>query len=846
MQDLESTVGGWSPRPTVTNVSGQVITIFAGESAPVSYNLANFGKPVITFGREPGNDIVIPTTLVSRQHGRFTYAGGKWYIEDIGSTNGIIYNYQKIRGKEICDGDFLRIDDMNQTVTNGVLIIVSASDTGNKWNTKQIFGAAQITIGRDPNCGIVLPHVSVSKCHAVIVNEGGRYFIIDNNSTNGVVINGRRIFGKAPLNEKDIINITNSKLIFTSSAISYCTYKSGISVDASDVVIERKAGRKKFITCNHVNVNIKPGELVAVIGGSGAGKSTVLNAMSGYLKPASGNVYINGVDLYHNFDSLKKLVGYVPQQDIVYDNLTLHDMLAYTAKLRLPGDVSEAEREACISKAIEIVELTEKKNAYIKALSGGQKKRASIAVELLSDPNLLFLDEPSSGLDPGTERSLMLSLRKMADNGKTVILVTHSTLQLKLCDKILFMGKGGNLTFFGNYDDALKFFGVTDIVDIYNLITEDAPGWARRYESTTATRGAGMQSGEPLAKKGKIPRMKQLAVLSGRYAKLIANDKQRLLILLLQAPILAVVIWLVAISNNNMFKEFDWTKSILFVLSCCAFWIGMFNSIQEVCKERTIMKREYMTGMSLTSYISSKLVVLGALCFIQSLLLTGVFSATLIIPNAADTEELAKVLQVLKVDDIKVSIELLIGQVFITTFFTSLAATAVGLLVSSLVSNPDRAMTFAPFLLMPQLLLAGALFTLDGVIKYFSVFTACRWGVSGYSAAFKLTAEGESGTYIYRNLTQGPLNVFYNTRYMAANVTGAQAPDYTMKIQNLSPEDVGISNTDIFTANELEIFGKSGEELKTLLTSWGALILMIVVCVVIARLVIGRISKENS
>ena len=194
--------------------------------------------------------------------------------------------------------------------------------------------------------------------------------------------------------------------------------------------------------------------------------------MCGYLQPTQGEVYINGVNLYQNFDSLKKLIGYVPQSDIVYDNLTLHDMLLYTAKLRLPKDTTPTEREAAITRAIDMVELPEKRDSLIKSLSGGQRKRASIAVELLSDPNLLFLDEPASGLDPGTERNLMQSLRKMADGGKTVILVTHSTLQLKMCDKIVFMGKGGNLCFFGSYAEALTFFGVSDIVDVYNMITE--------------------------------------------------------------------------------------------------------------------------------------------------------------------------------------------------------------------------------------------------------------------------------------------------------------------------------------------------------------------------------------
>ena len=177
------------------------------------------------------------------------------------------------------------------------------------------------------------------------------------------------------------------------------------------------------------------------------------------------------------------------ETDIVYDNLTLHDMLLYAAKLRLPRDTSPSEYKEAIQRAIALVELEEKEYSFIRALSGGQKKRASIAVELLSDPNLLFLDEPASGLDPGTERSLMNSLRKMADAGKTVILVTHSTLQLKMCDKIAFMGKGGNLCYFGSEKDALEFFGTDSVVDVYNMITDHALEWRKRYDQTVIPSG---------------------------------------------------------------------------------------------------------------------------------------------------------------------------------------------------------------------------------------------------------------------------------------------------------------------------------------------------------------------
>ena len=448
MQDFEKTTYF---KDTGNQTVSSTVTIFDGNTAPRTIRLDEFGKSFVYFGRDPKNDIVLDSHLVSMEHGRFVFNGTSWVMEDKaaykdrGSTNGLIYNNASIISRPISDGDFIRIDDMVETVFEGVLFVFSTADSANKWNTVPLGQKQELVIGREEHCDITLPHVSVSKYHAKIIHESNGWYIVDNGSTNGVIVNNRRIQGKEKLHEKDVIAITNSKLIFTSAMLSYCCYKNGISVDATDIVIRRGKGKKSFVTSNHVNINIKPGELIAIIGGSGAGKSTILNCMCGYLKPTQGEVFINGVDLYHNFDALKKLVGYVPQSDIVYDNLTLHDMLLYTAKLRLPKDTTPAEREAAITRAIDMVELPEKRDSLIKSLSGGQRKRASIAVELLSDPNLLFLDEPASGLDPGTERNLMQSLRTMADNGKTVILVTHSTLQLKMCDKIVFMGKGGNL-----------------------------------------------------------------------------------------------------------------------------------------------------------------------------------------------------------------------------------------------------------------------------------------------------------------------------------------------------------------------------------------------------------------
>ncbi len=714
--DLDKTVRLSPKMPGVESGSGISVTVFDGDKKPYTFSLSDCGYRSLRFGRDSDCEIPLVSPLVSRRHGWFEQRNGTWYIVDDNSRNGLVYQDSAIREHKLSDGDIIRIDDARETRPDGVLFLISAGESKNGWKSVPV-KSAEMSVGRDPAATIVLPHVSVSKLHARIIRaDDGSFWLFDNGSTNGIIVNQQPVLGRIRLKEKDVISITNSKLIFTSSVIYYCTYLHGISVDVSDVVIERGRGKKAFITSNHVSLHVSPGELIAIIGGSGAGKSTILNCMCGYLKPTKGQVYINSVDLYRNFDMLKKAVGYVPQQDIVYDNLTLYEMLSYTAKLRLPEDIQPAERERCISRAIETVELSDKRDSMIKALSGGQRKRASIAVELLSDPSLLFLDEPASGLDPGTERSLMHSLRAMADSGKTVILVTHSTLQLSMCDKIVFMGKGGRLCFYGSEDEALRFFGVDSIVDIYAMITDHAKEWSERYNALYPPMIRTGQEGAFPAPRSK-DRLRQFGVLCSRYAKLVVNDRQRLLLILAQAPILAVLISFVA--NDNQFEEYNITKSLLFALSCSAFWVGMLNSIQEICKERVILKREYMTGLSLSSYLCSKIAVLGIMCVIQSFLVTGAFAMLIGLPEEGVM--------------MKPFIELLI-----TSFLTAISASAMGLFVSSLFTNADRAMTVAPILLMPQILFSGLIFKLDGITEGISWFAICRWSMEGYGTTANL------------------------------------------------------------------------------------------------------------
>lgn len=228
-------------------------------------------------------------------------------------------------------------------------------------------------------------------------------------------------------------------------------------------------------------------------------------------------------------------------------------------------------------------------------------------------------------------------------------------------------------------------------------------------------------------KKGnnKHGRLRQVSVLSGRYLHLLINDRQRLFMVLLQAPMLAFLISLV--KDGGQFEKYGITKSLLFALSCSAFWIGTLNAIQEVCKERNILRREYMTGLHLSSYVFSKFIVLGILCFVQSFLLTGVFVLMVGKPDEGVFMNPA-------------------AELFITTFLTSFSAAGMGLFASSFFKNADRAMTVAPILLMPQILFSGLLFELKGATKVISWFAICRWSMEGYGSTVNLNSLSKAVT----------------------------------------------------------------------------------------------------
>lgn len=718
MTEMEYTVGSRAlhePAGYKEQVEYKELVIIDGVDVQTYWldTLVKNNSSTIYLGRSAQNDIVINQPFISGSHAIIQMEGPYVSITDNNSTNGL-YLCQGGRYAPLLPGQPFTISQNNTIIRVGcdanhfAFLIFSEKDTRSTWNVVP-FDKPLLQIGRGEECDICLKNVAVSRKHAAIQNTGNGYEIVDLNSTNGVLVNGQMISGRQALANMDIIHIAGSVLVFTYKQVVFKVPTEGVSLQLEQLT---KVVNKNKTILDHVNCCIEPNEFVAIIGGSGAGKSTVMTAMSGFDSKVTGKVYFNDLDLHANFDAIKNIIGFVPQQDIIYENLTLKKMLLYTAKMKMPSDTTKEEMHQRIQKVLEMVELSQHQDTFIRKLSGGQKKRASIAVELLSDPKLFFLDEPTSGLDPGTERNLMHTLQNLSKRqGKTIIMVTHTTQNIHLCDKVIIMGAGGRLCYCGEPGKALDFFGVTSLVDVYDLTTKDSEYWSRKFAESVADKPVA-ETGEvtrTVVKKRQYSRLSQLKVLMSRYFELIWNDKQRLILLMLQPLLIGLLLMVVA--AEDVFEIFEDTKSILFALTCSGIWIGLFNTIQEICKERVILKREYMSNLYLSVYILSKCLVQAVLCLVQTGILLGCFVITVGIPDKGILFDNAFL------------------EMYITLFITIYASAAMGLIVSALSKNADRAMAVSPFLLIIQLLFSGILFELEGASDTLSKFTISRWSI---------------------------------------------------------------------------------------------------------------------
>jgi ABC-type multidrug transport system ATPase subunit len=515
---------------------------------------------------------------------------------------------------------------------------------------------------------------------------------VDLGSSGGTFVDGVRVRA-AELREGSVLGIGRGLFMLREGRLQqYVDNRADLAVGNLTVAIDDS---KRLL--DDVSFVLGQRQMLAVIGTTGAGKSTLLKALTGYRPADSGAVRYCGRDLYAQLDELRSRIGYVPQDDILHVSLTLRKALDYAAELRFADDTTPAERCTRVDQVLAELGLTEHQNTRIDRLSGGQRKRASVAVELLTSPALLFLDEPTSGLDPGFERSVMQLLRTMSDAGRTVVVTTHAMDSLDLCDRVLVLTAGGRTVYYGPPEAMLAHFGVRTHAEMFQLLQEqpsrDWPGHYRasahhrRYVADPLERLADRPAPAHAATTGSASVAgwsRQLSTLARRNLTLLTTGRSQTVLLLAQAPVIAGLLMLFFGPHNLAERDGAKPRQVLFMLIIGAVAIGLVNACREIVKERPVLLRERTVGLSTGAYLTAKLLCLGTVTAVQTLVL-----GALVLP-AQDAGRL--------------TVPLLTGLIV-----ASVSAMTVGLLVSAAVTSEATALLLVPILLVAQLLLCNAL-----------------------------------------------------------------------------------------------------------------------------------------
>jgi ABC-type multidrug transport system ATPase subunit len=482
----------------------------------------------------------------------------------------------------------------------------------------------------------------------------------------------------------------------------------GVEIVARDV---RRTLRDGRCVLHDVSFAVRPGELVGIVGGSGAGKTTLLDALAGVRPADGGEVRFDG----NPNDAYRGNLGYVPQDDIIHLELPLQRTLEYAAELRLPSGTPRLEREAAVTRVLAALDLAERAEVPVGKLSGGQRKRASIAVELLTGPAVFFLDEPTSGLDPATGAELLRQLRHLADGGATVVFTTHAVQDLASCDRIVVLARDGYLAFVGPPAEAYAFFGVERPEEIYERLAErPSEEWVQPFDAApTRERPA------PARRNG-AGFLRQWSVLTRRTFETLTRNRLTLAILL-GSPA-AVIAMFVILFRPGAFDFAHPSPSaitmILFWITFGAFFFGLTYGLLQIVTERAIVRREHLVGQHLSAYVLSKVSVLLPFLLLVVVAMLAVLRALDRLPAASVTAYVS---------------------VGVTLALEAAAALALGLLTSAAVSNPSQATLALPMLCFPAVLFSGAILpvhVMAGVGAAISLFVPVRWAFEAAGRAF--------------------------------------------------------------------------------------------------------------
>jgi ABC transport system ATP-binding/permease protein len=576
------------------------------------------------------------------------------------------------------------------------------------------------TIGRANDNDIVIQDVLASRHHAFLLQSPLGTEIRDAHSVNGTFVNGVRV-GSAVLGEGDVITIGNVDLVFTDGNLirrtEAATRSGGLEVNGVHFKIDGKE------LLDNISLTARPGTLTAIIGGSGAGKTTLSRLIAGYTRPSAGSVTFEGHNIHAEYATMRSRIGMVPQDDVVHRQLTVNQALGYAAELRLPPDTSKQERAQVVAQVLEELDLTKHADTRVDKLSGGQRKRASVALELLTQPSLLLLDEPTSGLDPALDRQVMLMLRQLADAGRVVLVVTHSVSYLDVCDQILLVAPGGKTAFNGPPSQVGAALGTTNWADIFANVGAD-PDEAnrrfmerdgRRHSEATPAPESPADLGEPVH----TDLVRQFSTIARRQVRLVISDRGYSVFLAV-LPFLIGALSLTVKGPKPGLGPADplglaptQPQYIMVLLNIGAVFMGTALTIRDLIGERPIFRREQAVGLSTTAYLLAKVFIFFVFATVQAAIATFIVrlgkGAPTAHPPFFDSSTFS---------------------LFVTVAGTCVASAILGLMLSAVAQSNEQIMPLLVVSIMSQLVLAGGMIPVTGRagLNQLSWVTPGRWG----------------------------------------------------------------------------------------------------------------------
>lgn len=587
-----------------------------------------------------------------------------------------------------------------------------------------------ITIGRANDNDIVIPEVLASRHHATLIPGPNGTEIHDNRSINGTFVNGSRV-DSALLHDGDVVTIGNIDLVFHGGTLARrdqaatATRTGGLDVRGVTWTIETT---KTLL--DNISLTAQPGTLTAVIGPSGAGKSTFARLVAGYTHPTTGTVSFEGHNIHAEYASLRSRIGMVPQDDVVHGQLTVQQALMYAAELRLPPDTTKEDRAQVVARVLEELEMTKHLHTRVDKLSGGQRKRASVALELLTGPSLLILDEPTSGLDPALDRQVMTMLRQLADAGRVVLVVTHSLTYLDVCDQVLLLAPGGKTAFCGPPSQIGAAMGTTNWADIFSGVANDPDGAQARYLARTGPPPPPPPAEKPaeLGDPSHTSLFRQFSTIARRQMRLIVSDRGYFVFLALLPFIMGSLSMSVPGDvgfgiPNPMGAAPNEPGQILVLLNVGAVFMGTALTIRDLIGERAIFLREQAVGLSTSAYLLAKVCVYTVFAIVQSAIVTVIT----VIGKGAPTQGAVALG--------KPALEL-----FADIALTCVASAMLGLALSAIAKSNEQIMPLLVVAVMSQLVFSGGMIPVTNRVglDQMSWVTPARWGFAASASTADL------------------------------------------------------------------------------------------------------------